>query len=382
MKSDDNGVPGFLLEWAKLPGPAKLLAEARYRLERGKLGKRAQIDIPLMNTEREEIGRLLPPLWATGNNPVKVADLRAALEDNNTTLHELLVATGGKIRDLRASRQQKREATQADRQRGIEIVEQIVADLSGAHHPGSQGREQIERILRGNPQWEAAASQVRAVVTAARAAGSIRLPVLAAQVFGDAHALDRNQAVGRNCARISALAKVSDVESYTDPLGDAEAWRQAWMNLGVSCDEVSAQVLVLNLPLVGTAAAVALANSVAGEPVWLSLRSLHGSLGLAPGVPDVFVCENPSVVEAAADAYGAACKPLICTFGFPNQATLTLLSAISSQTHLRIRADADEAGWRIVRLLQFEGSSRWRMPADQRGYEEEFLDDLLSDLSD
>ncbi|EFM46490.1 hypothetical protein HMPREF0580_0824 [Mobiluncus mulieris ATCC 35239] len=74
----------------------------------------------------------------------------------------------------------------------------------------------------------------------------------------------------------------------TDESGAAGASR------GAACDEVSAQVLVLNLPLEGTAPAVALAGATpnqrgwtpadgqgtqsqaAPEPTWLTLRSLRG----------------------------------------------------------------------------------------------------------
>jgi hypothetical protein len=45
---------------------------------------------------------------------------------------------------------------------------------------------------------------------------------------------------------------------------------------------VSSQVLALNLPLPGDAAAVRLCRAAASEPVWLTLRSLTGELS-CPG---------------------------------------------------------------------------------------------------
>lgn len=551
-------IPGFLLDWARLSGPAIVLAEARRRLESGKLGVRARLDLPLTPGERAQVGKLLPPTWAASSNPLRVADLRAALADNGVTLEALLVAVGGPLRDLPAERAVARAATRTNHEAGVQILASILDVLTGhsvetaadsgraspdsgnsetgiaspsrlaPHEPAASAldvktRAQLRRILRGYPNWVETAVQVKAVVDTALAGkpfhtagivpiagqdsvtasyvvlatesnrltgltgqtsetvrdavpdasarissatatttepelssaatsamtnpsrgsfrpsstihsptSAIRLPVLAAQLWGDAHALDRDTPLGRACARVLALAsalreagaasvsageageadkrdktsKTSEASEivtrrmtraigepdgtgeanngaqYVDPLGEAEVWRAAWASIGVECDEVSAQVLVLNLPLEGTAPAVAVASAAPGEPTWLTLRSLRGELRLAPGVAEVFVCENPSIIEAAADAFGACSKPLVCTFGFPNQATLTLLAALAeSGTRLRVRADADAAGWNIVKqLMQFRGTERWRMPEGQRGYEEEFIADLLSDL--
>ena len=487
----------YLLAWARLDGPAKVLAEARRRLEAGKLGQRAHLDLPLTPGERAQVGRLLSPTWAAGAAPLRVADLRAALAANGATLEALLVAVGGPLRDLPAERARTRASVRTNHEAGVEILGSVLGVLAGqsaeiaadasratpdfgngetgitspsglAPHE-SEGitdpktRAQLAHILRGYPDWVETAGQVKAVVAAARADETGRLPVLAARLWGDAHALDRDTALGRACARVLALAATVATASsdcgdesdatgatggtdatgatdaadgtdatdaadgtdatgatggidatgaadgtdatdtagtaetagevnadgttdknpeYVDPLGDAGAWRAAWASLGVACDEVSAQVLVLNLPLEGDAPAVALAGATPGEPTWLTLRSLRGELRLAAGVTEVFVCENPSIVEAAADTFGAQSKPLVCTFGFPNQATLTLLAALAGAgTRLWVRADADAAGWNIVKqLMNFENTARWRMPDGQRGYEEEFIAELLSDL--
>ena len=123
--------------------------------------------------------------------------------------------------------------------------------------------------------------------------------------------------------------------------------------------------------------------AVEAEPVWLTLRSLRGSdWRLADGVAEVFVCENPSIVEAAADRFGASCRPLICTFGVPGLAAQLLLASIARRARLWVRADGDMAGWRIVEsLLRLPGAQPWRMPPGFSAYEEEIVDDLLDDLA-
>jgi hypothetical protein len=144
---------------------------------------------------------------------------------------------------------------------------------------------------------------------------------------------------------------------------------------------VSAQVLVLNLPLTGDAPAVALCAATPGEPVWLTLRSLVGAFGL--GWPsEVFVCENPSIVEEAASRLGATSRPLVCTFGRPSSAAWTLLRGIVPHARLHVRADGDAVGRGIVSTLldEFPAAMPWRMPGDSTAYEEKLIEELLIDL--
>ncbi len=161
-----------------------------------------------------------------------------------------------------------------------------------------------------------------------------------------------------------------------------QGWREAWAGVGVVCDQVSSQVLVLNLPLQGEAPAVAISTAANGEPVWLTLRSMVGTLAIPNNVPTVFVCENPSIVEAAADAFGASSLPLICTFGRPSAAALQLLKAIGSDTVIKVQADADATGRAIVDALiaSHHTAVPWRMPETGVVYEEQLVDELLIDL--
>jgi uncharacterized protein (TIGR02679 family) len=165
--------------------------------------------------------------------------------------------------------------------------------------------------------------------------------------------------------RPSAAPGDDPMTGWVDADDSAEAWRTAWAGGGVACDAVSFQVLTLNLDLAGDAAAVRLCRAAAGEPVWLTLRSLAGRLALArPG--DVFVCENPSSLETAADRLGDRSAPLICTFGRPSLAAIRLLQTIAGRATLHVRADGDPAGWGIVATLSaaVPSATRWRMPPD------------------
>jgi uncharacterized protein (TIGR02679 family) len=80
--------------------------------------------------------------------------------------------------------------------------------------------------------------------------------------------------------------------------------------------------------------------------------------------PVVWVCENPSVVEEAAEKLGARCAPLICVEGRPSVAATLLLGALSrSGTELRYHGDFDWAGLSIAASVIELGAVPWRMSA-------------------
>jgi len=64
------------------------------------------------------------------------------------------------------------------------------------------------------------------------------------------------------------------------------------------------------------------------------------------GSPPVFVCENVTVLEAAADELGSACPPMVCTDGVPSSAALDLVGRLAAEgCRISVRADVDEAGF-------------------------------------
>jgi uncharacterized protein (TIGR02679 family) len=65
------------------------------------------------------------------------------------------------------------------------------------------------------------------------------------------------------------------------------------------------------------------------------------------------VCENPSVVAAAADRHGPHCQPLICVSGQPSAAALRLLElAVAAGIPLRYHGDFDWYGIAIANFLR------------------------------
>ena len=77
----------------------------------------------------------------------------------------------------------------------------------------------------------------------------------------------------------------------------------------------------------------------------------------------MFVCENPSVVAAAADRLGVRCAPLLSTEGQPRTAAHLVLRALrSAGIKLLYHGDLDWPGIAITNLLiQRHGILPWRM---------------------
>jgi len=198
--------------------------------------------------------------------------------------------------------------------------------------------------------------RVEAVLQRLPASGITRSQ-LAAEVLGDAHALDSGQptatlvlAVWRQViARTSANNDCVDIEPTEDSeigLDDgAERDRDVWAKAGVLVNELARPALFLNLPMRDAEDR----DQSPGEPVFASLRSLLRS----PPPWDVanrkvYVCENPNLVAIAADRWGSDCAPLVCTDGMPAAAQRCLLSQLASaRARLCYHGDFDWPGIRI-----------------------------------
>ncbi|MER6213682.1 TIGR02679 family protein [Streptomyces sp. NPDC001674] len=202
--------------------------------------------------------------------------------------------------------------------------------------------EGLVRRLVGTP--DAARTLLDQVATVLRALpvdppGS--LPAFAARLLGSAHALDD----GTPLATVT-LAGIRALTGFRDGTG-TEWRREAWASAGLLRDELSSTVLTLNLR--GTPALDWAADG--GEPCVLTLRQLIRN-PLAIAAPVVRICENPTVLAAAADTHGADAAPLVCLQGQASAAALALLRHLhESGTTLLYHGDFDWGGLRIASAL-------------------------------
>jgi uncharacterized protein (TIGR02679 family) len=361
-----------LLTWAELAGPRKVLAAARRRLEAGHGLDGSPLRVDLTPDERAEVGRLLGTTWVRSGRAVGARALDRAVGSLGADVAGLLAATGAPVDDLRADRAAARQKVVLERELAARTLadagvpaDAVTAWLSRRGLPAAGRGQLFDLTTRCARVWQ---------LLPTPDGGRVLLTVLAASSLDDPHALDRGSPVATGLLRLLGH----------DAPDSAEAWRRAWDEHGIDCDPVSSRVLVMNLRLSGAAACVRLTEAADSEPLWLTLRSLSGAFRTED--TDVFVCENPSVVIAAADELGPTSRPLVCTNGRPSAATMRLLTELAaSGAVLHVRADDDPTGQEIVRgiMKAIPSAQLWRFarrsPLVPR-YEEQDIDVLLRDL--
>jgi uncharacterized protein (TIGR02679 family) len=148
-----------------------------------------------------------------------------------------------------------------------------------------------------------------------------------------------------------------------------------WAGAGIAPDTVSSTVLVLGLTLPGSGAvsATPAANAAAGLPARLTPGQVRHYLEAeripAASTPaKVFVCENPTVAEAAADILGARCAPLVRVEGRPSVAANLLLHELrNTGSELCYHGDFDWPGVAIAAPIIAAGAMPWRFGATDSG---------------
>lgn len=212
-------------------------------------------------------------------------------------------------------------------------------------------------VARGVARRAARVPDAAAVLCGRVAAVLAELPAheealqrFAVRVLGSAHALDPG--TPESSLVLSALNGGAALD------GGGRQRRDLWASAGVALDELSSTVLVHCLPLPGPLGQL----TKAGEPVVLTLRQLR-KLDVSPLGRPVFVCENQTVVDAAARELGPVGAPLVCLQGEPSLAADVLLGRLVGDG-LRYHGDFDWGGVRIAnRLHERFGFDPWHFRA-------------------
>ena len=187
------------------------------------------------------------------------------------------------------------------------------------------------------------------------------LAEFAAELTGNSHGLDPGAPLATLLVRAGARWNDDDVPT------DAEGRRGAWAGLGILCDELSAPVLTYRLPagrctFTGRMLAE---HALRPEPYRVSVRQLlRDPPRFGPelhGAP-IHICENPSILESAANRLGPRCAPLICVEGQPCTAANLLLRRLrDAGACLVYHGDFDWGGLRIGNvILRRYGATPWR----------------------
>ncbi len=342
------------------PGWQRLLAAARRKLERtqGELTGTIGITKPTEAERRVVIG-------ITGRHRgADVATLRVELSEVDDavreacglTIHAVLAKQGGPVRDRTAERASEEAA------RGDALAD---ARARCSAHAGAQWFEQwlaglladgtATRLVR---RGEADQFGWAAEVLNRLPASDLPLPVLAEWATGNTKALS-----GTTLATLvlRALALRAEAEAPAN----AEQRRALWESAGVVMDDLASQVLVLNLPTSDTHVVADWLRDAAGFgiPFRLTLHQLSTD-PLRVVAPDIYVCENPAVLRAAAAELGDTSAPLICTEGQPSAACHKLLTAARGRIHWR--GDFDWTGLRTTAAaIDRYDAIPWRMSTSE-----------------
>jgi uncharacterized protein (TIGR02679 family) len=210
----------------------------------------------------------------------------------------------------------------------------------------------LKRLAVRVPVAQQLIAQVQAVLAQLPAAAVTRSH-LAAQLLGDAHALDPGSPVAAIVLAVLRRARAGE-----DGQEEEETTRALWAGAGVLVNELARPVLFLNLP--GSA------GGASGEPAYLSLRALmRARPEWQVASRDVYVCENPNLVAIAADTLGADCAPLVCTDGMPAAAQRALLAQLAlAGARLHYHGDFDWPGIAIANtVIDLCGAVPWRFGA-------------------
>jgi uncharacterized protein (TIGR02679 family) len=337
-----------LLGGADLAG---LRARLRSRYARG----RSTGVVTLNNLNEEERDALAGILGRrvsfSGSLRFDIAELDARLRDASLapSLREALELLDGPLIDLAAARADS--VRQWETVRGMAVDPRLAAFLSDGRALGL-----LKRLSTRLPVAVQLIEQTQAVLARLPAAALTRSH-LAAQMLGDAHALDPGSPVAT-----LVLAVLRHGREEEDGGEVEETVRELWAAAGVLVNELARPVLFLNLP------ASAGGSTRSGEPAYLSLRAL---MRAAPqwdvAHRAVYVCENPNLVAIAADALGPHCAPLVCTDGMPAAAQRTLLFQLAAAgANLRYHGDFDWPGIAIANtVITMFGASPWRFCAEE-----------------
>ncbi|MET3807692.1 uncharacterized protein (TIGR02679 family) [Nakamurella sp. UYEF19] len=345
------------LESLQTPAWSRLLALARRRLER--TGGELSGSITLSNSTDEE-RRLI--IGITGvHRPVGVKSMKVDLADLDDSVHQehemslvaALALLHGPVRNRPV------ESSEEDQAKSEAIRD--VRRRAGAHAGEQWFRTFLDQLTldgtitrlvrRGDADQLGWAGEVLALLPAAQ---PISIPVLAERATGNTKALSGTPIATLVLRALAARAGVV-------PPANSEQRRDCWESAGVVMDDLSSQVLVVGLRPRGDHVVADWLRDAAdfGIPFRLTLHQLTGDVTTLTQ-PDIWVCENPAVLRAAAAELEDRCAPLICTEGQPSAACHRLLARATGTVHWR--GDFDWTGLRTTAAAMTRyGAVPWRM---------------------
>lgn len=369
MTMSDHDLTGHVRAWLDQPALSPLWDRTHARLQRNGRAATGRLRLPVTSDDQRDAlsmltGRALKT--ARADVSIDLAELDAALRASAAGRGLLAVVTAlrGPVADRRGDRQQRA----ADWQQTWSAAEAHAATaLAGSSWVQSWLDEvrATRSVTRLGPQRAAELlGQAIAIlaVTVPTGGPSAQVPrgraELAAQFTGTAHGLDDGTVLARLV--LHGLARALD-----RPVPDPRSRRDLWESAGIHPDTVATTVLTYALvpPDDGPLAGVLRLRAAHHAEAHLTARDLRSLQWTGWSGGTVHICENPRILEAAADARCA--RPIICTSGNPTYTVLTLLDALAAAgTEFAYHGDFDWPGIAIAnRIITAYPARSWRMGA-------------------
>jgi uncharacterized protein (TIGR02679 family) len=334
------------------PSLVPLWSSVAAALDRNGLDWRGRLTLPDLTPEgRRRLGIVVDRTVVVGRRSVSLDDLASGVRRmTGGTLLQVLTELGHAPAGRREAAAARQDAAR-DRRAALDAVIQEFGS-SAPWLPGWSAAAWRDGLFAGRSA-EAVEATVRRVIMILERGGERRSRTeVAAQLLGDAHALD-------SATRLATLVTRALVER-----DGAGTERQVWERAGMPLDLVSAPVLCWALPLLGDSpvAVAARTMTAAGLPLHLSTVALrHAPLRVAPGTP-LLVVENPRLVEGAAERRLPA--GVLCTNGNATTAPIEAIGALrTARARLRYHGDLDAPGLALTGRAADLGCVPFRMTA-------------------
>ncbi|WP_405796217.1 TIGR02679 family protein [Streptomyces sp. NBC_01506] len=352
-------------DWLAGPDLTRLWGAVRKRLESNGVRAAGSLRLTSLSApERHDLSLLLGrPLTGTAVTVrLDALDARLRTSAAGLGLREVLEQLGPPLTDRRAAREDG-----AARRR--HVWSSLDSSVDASALAGQEWTRQWADVLRrtGVPRGVTPEAAVRTLQQAVRILAVLLDPErtgtrgrgeLAVTATGSAHGLDDGTWLARLVQRGIALAHDTDLPD------DAPGRRALWRLVSVTPDEVSSTVLTYGLRPLGEGWRERSLRERADHhaETHLTPRDLLCVRLQLPAGTVIHICENPRVVEAAADA-GGCDKPLVCTSGSAATVVLTLLDALAATgCRFAYHGDFDWPGIALAnRIIRRYEAQPWRM---------------------
>ncbi|WP_432023873.1 TIGR02679 family protein [Streptomyces parvus] len=362
-----SGLPAATRDWLTGPGLTRLWQGARKRLESNGVQATGSLRLTAMNAqERNDLSLLLgkPLTGAAVTIRLDVLDARLRASAAGLGLRQTLEELGPPLTDRRAAR-----ADVAARRE--QVWSSLASALDASPLADQEWPRQWYDLLRraGVPRGVTPEAAIWTLHQAVQVLTALLGPEgperngtrgrgeLAAMTTGSAHGLDDGTWLARLVQRGVALAHGTE---FPD---DAAGRRALWRLVSVTPDEVSSTVLTYGLRPDGEGWQERALRERADHhaEVHVTPRDLHDLRLRLPSGTLIHICENPRVVEAAAEA--ACIQPLVCTSGSAATVVFTLLDALATTgCRFAYHGDFDWPGIALAnRVIRRYGAQPWRM---------------------